>query len=155
MNSTTKITKKFGNLTRDWTQITCLSVRHLNHYTRMFSVLVWGCNWNLFMHGWFCPIRLIYLIGPKSFHFEKKLECKFLLHTNVSEEAWIGAWANSTTNAIEFTDGSTFDYTPSPLNAGHVSQSCIAIHRNYSTGRDCNERKRFICVSSPLQLNGS
>ena len=25
----------------------------------MFSVLVWGCNWILFMHGWFCPIHLI------------------------------------------------------------------------------------------------
>ena len=23
------------------------------------------------MHGWFCPIRLIYLIGPKSLYFEK------------------------------------------------------------------------------------
>ena len=57
--------------TRNWTQITCLTVRHFNLYTRMFSVFVWGCNWILFMLGWFCPICLIHLIGQKSFHFEK------------------------------------------------------------------------------------
>ena len=34
---------------------TCLSVTHSNHYT----VLVWGCSWILFIHGWFCPVRLI------------------------------------------------------------------------------------------------
>ena len=50
---------------RGWTQITCLAVNHSNHYTRMFSVLVWGSNLILFMHGWFCPIRLIHLIGRK------------------------------------------------------------------------------------------
>ena len=61
-----KIYKKLRNLTRDWTQITCLTVRHLKHYTRMFSVLVWGCNWILFMLGWFCPIRLIHLIWRTS-----------------------------------------------------------------------------------------
>ena len=37
----------------------------------MFSVLVWGCNWILFMHGWFYPIHLIHLIGRRSLHFEK------------------------------------------------------------------------------------
>ena len=36
----------------------------------MFSVLVWGCNWILFMYGSFC---LIHQIGWKSFHFEKRL----------------------------------------------------------------------------------
>ena len=35
-------------------------------YSRMFSVSVW------WLHGWFCPIRLIYLIGWKSLHFENK-----------------------------------------------------------------------------------
>ena len=59
-----KIYKKF--------KIACLTIRQLNHYTRMFSVLVWGYSWILFMHGWFCPIRLINLIGRKSLHFEKK-----------------------------------------------------------------------------------
>ena len=39
---------------RDWTLIAFLAVIHSNHYTRMFSVLVWGCNWILFMHEWFC-----------------------------------------------------------------------------------------------------
>ena len=38
----------------------------------MLSVLVWGWNWFLFMHGWFWPIRLINLIRWKSLHFEKK-----------------------------------------------------------------------------------
>ena len=66
-----KIYKKFRDFTRNWTQITCLTVRHLNHYTKLFSVPVWGCNWILFMFGWFCPIRLIHLIGWKSLHFEK------------------------------------------------------------------------------------
>ena len=69
-----KIYKKFRDFTRNWTQIACLLVRHLNYYTRMSSVLVWGYNWFLFMHGWFCPIRLIHLIGRKSFHFEKKID---------------------------------------------------------------------------------
>ena len=40
----------------------------------MFSVLVWGCNWILFIQWRFCPIRLIHLIGRKSLHFEKKLD---------------------------------------------------------------------------------
>ena len=66
-----KICKQFTDLTRDWTQIACLAVSHSNHYTRMLFVLVWGCNWILFMHGWFCPICLIHLIGWKSLNFEK------------------------------------------------------------------------------------
>ena len=66
-----QLVKKPRDLTRDWTQIACIAVRHLNHYTKLFSVLVWGCNWIPFMHGWFCPIRLIHLIGCKSLHFEK------------------------------------------------------------------------------------
>ena len=41
------ITKKFGDLTRNWTQIACFAVRHLNHYIRMFSVLVRAYNWIL------------------------------------------------------------------------------------------------------------
>ena len=76
-----RIYKKFGDMTRDWTQITCLAVRHFNHYIRMFSVLVWGCNWILFMHRWFCLIRLI---GQKSHHFEKKLDCEHF-NTNLSK----------------------------------------------------------------------
>ena len=63
---------KIRDLTRDWTQIACLAARQFNHYTRMFSMLVWGCNWILFMHGWFCRICLIHLIGRKYLHFEKK-----------------------------------------------------------------------------------
>ena len=39
-----KITQKFGDLTKNLTQINCLAVRHLNHYTRMISVLVLGYN---------------------------------------------------------------------------------------------------------------
>ena len=66
-----KIYKKFRDLTRNWTWITCLTVRHLNHYIRMFSVLMWGYNWILFMRTWFCPIHLIHLIGRKSLHFGK------------------------------------------------------------------------------------
>ena len=42
---------KIINFTRDWTQISCLAVSHSNHYTWMISVLMWGCNWILFMHG--------------------------------------------------------------------------------------------------------
>ena len=68
-----KIYKKFRDLTRNWIQIACLTVRHLNHYTRMFSVLVSGWNWMLFMHGWFCPIHLIHQIG-RNFFILKKLD---------------------------------------------------------------------------------
>ena len=35
-------------------------------------MFVWDCNWILFMHGWFWPIRLIYLIRWKSVNFFKK-----------------------------------------------------------------------------------
>ena len=53
--------KKIRDLTMNWTQVTCLAVSHSNHYTRMFSVLVWGCNWILFMHGSFCQTLTITL----------------------------------------------------------------------------------------------
>ena len=43
--------KKFWDLTRNWIPVACLVVRHFNHYTRMFSVLVWGYNWIL-IHAW-------------------------------------------------------------------------------------------------------
>ena len=59
------------DLGKDWTRVICLAVNHSNHYTRRFSVFVWGCNWTLFMHGWFCLIHLIHPIGWKSLHFEK------------------------------------------------------------------------------------
>ena len=65
-----KIYKKFIAFTRDWTQIACLAVSLSNHYTRMFSVFVWGCNRIIFMHGWFCPICLIHLNLRKSLNFE-------------------------------------------------------------------------------------
>ena len=61
-----KFTKKSIDLTRDWTKLTFLAISQSNHYTRMFSVLVWGLNWIWFIHVWFCPIRLIQLIGRKS-----------------------------------------------------------------------------------------
>ena len=44
--------------------IACLAVRYLNHYTRMFSVFVWGCNWILLESNW-----------RKITSFWKKLEC--------------------------------------------------------------------------------
>ena len=66
-----EIFKKFGDFSRIWTQIACLAVKCLNHYTKPFSVLVWDYNSIIFMHGRFCPIRLIHLIGRKSLHFEK------------------------------------------------------------------------------------
>ena len=36
------------------------------------------------MHGRFCPIRLIHLIGRKSLHFEKKLGCINLIHQTIN-----------------------------------------------------------------------
>ena len=45
-----------------------------NHYTGMIFVFVWGCNWILFVYGWFCPICIIHLIGRKSSHFEKNIK---------------------------------------------------------------------------------
>ena len=62
--------KKFRDLTRNWTHITCVAVIYSNHCTRMISVLVWGCNWIQVIPVWFCPIRLIHLIGRKSLGFE-------------------------------------------------------------------------------------
>ena len=35
-----RIYKRIWDVTRNWTQINCLAVRHFNHYTRMFSVLL-------------------------------------------------------------------------------------------------------------------
>ena len=63
--------QNFSDLTRNWTQIACLTVRHLNHYTKLISVLVWGSYLILFMLGWVCPIRLIHWIQRKYLHFEK------------------------------------------------------------------------------------
>ena len=37
----------------------------------------------LFIHGWFCPIRLIHLIGWKSVHFEKTRLFKNLLYCTI------------------------------------------------------------------------
>ena len=42
---------KIPDLTMDWSRIGCLRVRHLNHYTRMFSVLVWRLLLNP-IHAW-------------------------------------------------------------------------------------------------------
>ena len=67
-------------MSRNWTQIDCLAVRHLNHYTKLLSVLVWDCNSIIFMYEWFCPIRLIHLIGRKSLHFEKTRMSKSNCH---------------------------------------------------------------------------
>ena len=61
MNSATQIYKNFKDLTRSELRL---------HYSRMFSVFVWACNWILFMHG---SLYLIHQIGWKSFHFEKRL----------------------------------------------------------------------------------
>ena len=47
------------------------SPAHSNQYTKMFSMLLWGCNWILFMHGWFCSICLTHLIGRKSVRYGK------------------------------------------------------------------------------------
>ena len=52
-----------------------LAVSHYNHYTRMSSAVVLGCNWILFIHERSCPIRLI---GQKSLHFEKKTRLSIL-----------------------------------------------------------------------------
>ena len=48
------------------------AISHSGLCTRIFSVLAWGRNWILSMHGWFCSIRLIHLIGRKSLYFENK-----------------------------------------------------------------------------------
>ena len=73
------IYKKSRYLTKDWFQITCLAVSHSNHYTRIFlEVLVRGCNWSLFKHGWFCQIYLVHLIRRKCLHLEQT--CLHLTH---------------------------------------------------------------------------
>ena len=69
-----EIFQKIRDLSRNWTHITCLAVRHLNHYTKLFSVLVWDCNSIILMGWWFCPICLIHLIWRKSLHFGKNIE---------------------------------------------------------------------------------
>ena len=43
--------QKLANLTRDWTQVACTRVRHVNHYTKVSSVLVWNCKW-IPIHAW-------------------------------------------------------------------------------------------------------
>ena len=35
----------------DWAQVTCITVSHSNHYTKVFSLLVWHCKWSL-IHTW-------------------------------------------------------------------------------------------------------
>ena len=66
------ICKKFRDLTMDWTQITCLAVSYSNHYIKMFSVFLWGCNGSLFMFGWFCPIRLFIELDGNLFILKKQ-----------------------------------------------------------------------------------
>ena len=67
--------KIFWDVTRDRTQFTCLAVSHSNIKLEWFA-LVWGCNRKLFMHGLFCPIRLIDLIKCKiSSFWKRKLVC--------------------------------------------------------------------------------
>ena len=63
--------KQIPKKSETWTQIACLAVSQSNHYTKMFSGLLWGCNWFIFIYAWFCPIRAIYLNGQKFHHFEK------------------------------------------------------------------------------------
>ena len=64
--------QKIDRVDQGWTQNICLTVSHSSNYTTVCSVLVWGCNWVLFMHGWFNSIRLIHLIVSKSHRFKKK-----------------------------------------------------------------------------------
>ena len=44
-----KIYQKNWRFGQGLNQIACWAVSHSSHYTRMFSVLVWGWNWILFM----------------------------------------------------------------------------------------------------------
>ena len=46
-----KCCKKMKDSAKHWTQVVWLAVIHSNHYTRMFSVLVWDCKWIL-IHVW-------------------------------------------------------------------------------------------------------
>ena len=55
------------------------SVSHSSHYTRIFSVLLWGCNWILFMHEWFSPIHLI---GREDLFTSKKIRILLLFIFN-------------------------------------------------------------------------
>ena len=45
----TKLQNNIRDLARNWTQVACLQVRHLNHHTRMFSVLLSEIIGNLFI----------------------------------------------------------------------------------------------------------
>ena len=53
----------------------------------MFFVLMWGCNWMLFHHGWFCSIGLNHLIGRKSLHFENNSFVTAWIHTGKKHTA--------------------------------------------------------------------
>ena len=75
-----KLSFLFRDLTRVWTQNSCLVVSHSYHYTRIVSVLVWDCNWILFMHGLFCPFRLIhnlFILKKKHWNVTLKLDIPF------------------------------------------------------------------------------
>ena len=53
LNSTNWTTNTKLDFSTNWTQIAGLTVRHFNHYTRMFPVLVWGCYFELnAIHAW-------------------------------------------------------------------------------------------------------
>ena len=85
-----KIYKKIRDLTKDWTQIPCLAVIHSNHYTSMFSVLVWDYKWILSMHGWFCQIHLI---RWKSLHFRCSELCWAQTFQKSCQPVWLGQWS--------------------------------------------------------------
>ena len=87
MNSTNKLFTKSADLTRNWTQITCLAVNHLTITLECFLSLCGTLTGTLFMHGWFCPIRPI---RPGTLNYEKgQLKAAVLLCTlyPVSESA--------------------------------------------------------------------
>ena len=70
-----EILKKFQDLSRNWTQITWLAVRNLNHYTKLFSVLVWDLNWIL-IQAWMILSNLSNSSNwTKISSFWKKLDC--------------------------------------------------------------------------------
>ena len=103
-------------MTRDWTQIACLAVRPSNNYHRIFSVYMWGYNWILFMLWWFCPIRLIHLIGRKSLHFKKKVECILKSYTKY----WVQLKQNLSKIVTNWTEIQLSKWT----NLGKISNSC-------------------------------
>ena len=71
------------------------SVSHSNFYTRMGSLLVWGCNVILFMHGSFFTIRPIHLIGRECLHSEKsRTKTKLWLLKNVQIPIPLGRVGN-------------------------------------------------------------